>query len=112
MGILGNSKGFLVGFVAGFGTGLVTREVFPNLEGSVTPLLKTAMRSGIAFVERTRELASRTSEVVQDNWAEVQMELQEKREGKKKTSPDSSKISQASHVIPLKRGDQTGRGAQ
>ena len=80
MGILGDSKGFLVGFVAGFGTALVSKEIFPNLEVSATPILKTAMRSGIVFVERAKELASRASEMVQDNWAEVQMDLQEKQE--------------------------------
>lgn len=105
MGLIGNGKGFVVGFVAGFGTGMITKEVFPHLE--LTQLLKGAMRTGITLAERSKELASRASEIVQDNWAEVQLELKKRQasgtDEDSKSSEDSSSDSDQEHLSTHKK---------
>jgi hypothetical protein len=64
---------FILGFIAGFGTGVVTKDYLPDFETS--QMMRGLVRGSLRAVEKTREYAARASEVLQDSWAEVQMEL-------------------------------------
>lgn len=75
---------FGVGFVAGFGTGFLSREVFPFAREILNPISRVTMKATVKVLEKSREGLSRMGEAVEDIFAEVKQELKKEKQRKKK----------------------------
>lgn len=100
MALLGGAKGFTIGFLTGFGAGILARDYLPEAREALAPVLKMAMRSGLVAMEKTRELAARFGESLQDNWAEAQEELK------------SRSVAAKRRPVATKRKRTGGKGAE
>jgi hypothetical protein len=65
----------------GIGVLIVAPLVIPGVGEAVKPLAKAALKSGLIFVQRGRELISEAAEAIEDITAEVKAELIAEREG-------------------------------
>lgn len=114
MGMLKDSRGFALGFAVGFGSGLVARDVLPQIRSLASPTLKFILHASIRAGEQSREMLAQWTEFFQDTLAEVQFDLREKRKNlrpksaaKKAKSKKAAKAGKAasaggqSNVIPL-----------
>lgn len=87
MSLLSGSKGFLIGFTVGFGSGVVLHDYLPKLKNTTQPFFKLAFKSTLLLAEKSREISARLVENLQDLLAEVRFELKEDRalaKGRKK----------------------------
>jgi hypothetical protein len=92
MAILNGSRGFILGFVAGMGAGMVARDLMANPRSILKPAVKAVFRTGAELTERTREWGARLGELVQDTFAEVRDELRVEAEAltRRKAAPVTS----------------------
>ena len=65
----------------GIGALVLAPMVIPVVGAAVKPLAKAAIKSGLIFVQRGRELISEAAEAIEDITAEVKAELIAEREG-------------------------------
>ncbi|MFW7379843.1 MAG: DUF5132 domain-containing protein [Oligoflexus sp.] len=84
-----NLASFGLGFIAGFGTGFVSREIVSASKNALKPLAKEFMRTGMQAVEKSREAFAHVGEAIEDLVAEVRTESQEVKEAK--TGPSKKK---------------------
>lgn len=76
--------GFGVGFMVGFGSGLIARDTLPVIKTIFRPFTRFAMKSTVKVFERSREAMARASEALEDTVAEVKTELKGRTEKKTK----------------------------
>jgi len=79
-----NLTSFGLGFVAGFGTGFVSREIVNASKDALKPLAKEVMRSGMQIIEKSRETFAHVGEALEDLFAEVRSESQEAEKSREK----------------------------
>jgi|SRR4051794_15360644 hypothetical protein len=73
---------FGIGFTAGYGSGLLSRELLPIVREISSPIFRVTVRLTVKAIESVRESVSRLGETLEDIYAEVTHEL--KRGRKKK----------------------------
>ncbi len=65
---------FKSGFLLGFGTGFITRDVLSSGPSIFRPVVKGAIKTGIALANKTRESLIEMVENVEDLFAEIRSE--------------------------------------
>lgn len=70
-----SGPGFVGGFVVGFGTGFVSREIGHAGLAVIRPLTRATLRAGMMAYEKGREYIERAGERLDDVIAEVNEEL-------------------------------------
>lgn len=73
-----NVPSFAAGFVAGFGTGFISREVARVGVAGLRPVTKSVIKSGMLAVERCREALSIAGETFEDLVAEARADMANK----------------------------------
>lgn len=69
-----NLPSFGIGFVVGFGTGFVSREIAGAAKRGLKPVAKEMVRSGIQVVDKSREAFAHVGEAFEDLVAEIRSE--------------------------------------
>ena len=79
MAILGNGlKGNIVtGLAIGIGVAVLAPVIIPAASRVVKPLAKAAIKGGVSFYEKGREVMAEAMEVIEDLVAEAKSELAE-----------------------------------
>ena len=103
---------FMSGFVVGFGTGVLAREISPALRGKGKKTTKNIMKSAVRTFERGREVVSHLGESAEDIFAEVRFELRKDREKEVKSATESKKSSNRSKSIRSKVVEAKGANAR
>lgn len=78
---------FGLGFLVGFGAGLVAREGVPILKELASPIARTSMKLSIRMVEKSKESVMRLGEIIEDLIAEVQADLRSEKPQASKAAP-------------------------
>lgn len=89
---------FGLGFIAGFGTGFLSREIVELAKEKLKPVAKEAMRVSLDAIEKGKEFVAHAGEAIEDLLAEIKSEskaaVQEKdaktAKSRKKTSAAKS----------------------
>src|SRR4051812_17424941 len=89
---------FGIGFTLGFGTGFISRELFPIVREIVSPLAKLGVKGMVRGVEGSREIVGHFAELVEDTIAEVRSQLQGERSKKSRI-----KVKRGTRQPPVKR---------
>lgn len=105
MALFSETRGFVVGFSVGFGTGLLARELLPAIGRMVKPASKRLMRTGITLTEKLREGMANLGETMEDLAAEVNLDLKHEKIAsmtakRKKKSKLKKKKDSSSNVTP------------
>lgn len=66
---------FSMGFVAGFGTGFLSREIVSSGAAVLRPITKIAVKSSMVIFEKSRETLAHFSETLEDLVAEAKSEV-------------------------------------
>lgn len=98
---------FSAGFMMGFGTGFMTREIFPLAREMMTPILRVASKSGVRTFEFTREAMARIGERLEDIVAEVQSEMRHKRARPHAAKKAKRPRRRMAEVVPLRQRGTT-----
>ncbi len=69
-----NFSRFSAGFVIGFGTGFVSRDLISSGPSIVKPVIKGFMKAGVNILEKSRESIAGFAETIEDLLAEVRSE--------------------------------------
>jgi|GEM_PF-3115912 len=69
-----NFSRFSAGFVIGFGTGFVSRDLMSSGPSIVKPVIKGFMKAGVNLLEKSRESIAGFAETIEDLLAEVRSE--------------------------------------
>ena len=97
-------RGFSLGFMVGFGTGFMAREIFPVMKELGTPIARITSKSGVKVFEYTREAIARIGENLEDIVAEVRAEMRHKRSGLRKGKALRRKPGRKmAEVVPLRK---------
>ena len=80
-----NGASFGFGFLAGFGAGVLAREIFATASSVVAPVSRRVARAGVHVAERGKEVVAGIGESFEDLVAEVEAELEGRRGARKKT---------------------------
>lgn len=75
-----NVQSFGVGFITGFATGLVTRELTAVTGTALKPLARGVVKSGYMAAQKVRESLALVSEAIDDIAAEVKSETSAARD--------------------------------
>lgn len=89
-----NLPSFGIGFVVGFGTGFVSREIANASRDTLKPLAKEVVKTSMNAVDKGKEAVAHFSELVEDLIAEIRSDdkaakQKTKRKGAKKASHET-----------------------
>lgn len=79
MGLFDNGMRVGSGIALGVGALILAPAVFPAVASVLKPLIKATIKGGIILIEKGREIAAETMEVVEDLTAEAKAELAQER---------------------------------
>jgi hypothetical protein len=77
--MLGRSKSFIGGFILGFGSGVVARELGPIVKEAASPVFRAVIKAGVVIYERSHEVLWEGVESFEDVVAEARYDYQEKK---------------------------------
>lgn len=93
-----NFQSFGLGFVSGFATGLVARELTSVTTSALKPVARAFVKTGVLAYERLKESVAHVGEAIEDIVAEVQVETAAEAVPAKKPARKSSKPRQPKAV--------------
>jgi hypothetical protein len=80
-------KGYVIGAIAGLAAAAIVREFRTGFGDLGRPIAKATIKSGIALMDRGRELVAHLGEVIEDLAIEARLELDEQRSSSPAPSP-------------------------
>ena len=72
-------RGYIIGAAAAFAAAAIFREFRTEFRDLGRPLAKAAIKSGLALMDKTREVMAHVGEVVEDLTVEARYELEAER---------------------------------
>lgn len=97
MALLDNGVKLGTGLAIGIGALILAPAAIPVAAAIVRPLVKATIKSGMILLEKGREIAAETMEVIEDLTAEAKSELsQERAQASEEAEPDI--------IVPAEQG--------
>jgi Protein of unknown function (DUF5132) len=85
-----DKRGYIIGAAAAFAAATIFREFRTEFRDLGRPLAKAAIKSGLALMDKTREVMAHVGEVVEDLTVEARYELDAERSSSSEPAQEPS----------------------